>query len=889
MVPGVGRAVTQAPGTRRRSPEKDEPALDPAVPKPPRDLVLRPRLLARLDDGASDSVLTLLSAPPGAGKSVLLGSWLRERMPDPHVAWVPLREADRVPFWGRLLDAVSPGGRRRATASVDGPDDDGSQALAEEFVAALEARAEPLVLVVDDLHFAPPAALAALDRVLRSPPAALRLVAASRIDPPLSLHLLRVTGDLTEIRARDLALTDDEAGALFTRMGLELDDRGLAAVLDRTEGWAAGLRLLGLSLRAHGDSDDVVERLTVDERPVAEFLAAEVLSAQPPDVREFLLRTSIVDTVDGPLAGELSGRSDGERVLEQLYRDNVCIERVDGPGHVYRYNQLFGALLRAEAAYELGDELSALHRLAARSLAGRGRGIAAVRHAVEAEQWELAASLLAEHWSAVFATAAGESPFQSLDHLPLAAASGSPVLAAFTALTRIGSASPRGEKALRADAEAHRSDVPEAARPGFDALLRYAAALAARGRGNFAQASKLAGQGLEQGAVETTSSELEEQRRALYLATKGAAELWDGSPEEAQPLLEEAVDLARRTGTTVAEIDALAHLALLELGAGQLRRAARIARAALELERTHARSLPAGVVARVVLALVQHAWGDLDAADAALASAMTLTRRSGDIPGRALAAVAAASVALSESGDVADDALLHLRAMRRRTPTTQLLGGRIVALEARLLAKTARLDEAAVAVADPGSDPDQVVAGARIQLALGEPVEALALLEQRQRGNPYAEIETRVTESIARRMTGDEAQAFATLELALALAEPELVRRPFLDAGGAVRELLGAHLRRTNAHRWLAADLVALLDGRNTADGIAPAELLEALSDRETEVLHYLPTIMSNADIAAELFVSVNTVKTHVKSIYRKLGATRRQDAVRRARQLRLL
>jgi len=859
------------------------------VPKPPRDLVVRPRLLARLDKGASDSVLTLLSAPPGAGKSVLLGSWLRERMPEPRIAWVPLREADRTPFWQRLVDAVPQNGRRGSPPPATAPDDDGSLVLAERFVAALEARTEPLVLVVDDLHFASPAALAALDHVLRAPPAMLRLIAASRIDPALSLHLLRVTGDMTEIRAHDLALTDDEAGALFTRMGLQLDDRELAAVLDRTEGWAAGLRLLGLSLRARGDSDDVVERLTVDERPVAEFLAAEVLSAQPPDVRSFLLRTSIVDLVDGPLAGELSGRSDGERVLEQLYRDNVFIERVAGPGRVYRYHQLFGALLRAEAAYELGEELPALHRLAAVSLAGRGRPIAAVRHSVEAEQWELAATLLAEHWSAVFATVDGDSPFETIDRLPLAAAVDSPVLAAFTALTRIGAASPRGDAALLADAEAHRDRVPEPARPGFDALLRYAGALAARSRGNFKQASKLAGQGLERGAVETASSETDEQRRALYLATRGAAELWEGSAEEAQALLEEAVDVARRTGTTVAEIDALAHLALLELGAGQLRRATRIARAALELERTHARSLPAGVVARVVLALVQHAWGDLDAADAALASALTLTRRSGDLPGRALAAVASASVALSESGDAADDALLHLRAMRRRTPVAGLLSGRIAALEARLLAKTARLDEAAAAVAGAESDPEPAVAAARIRLAQGEPAEALALLEQRAKGAPYVEIEARVTEAVARRMIGDETHALAALETALALAEPELIRRPFLDAGSAVRDLLGAHLRRTNAHRWLAADLVALLDGRNASNGIAPAELLEALSDRETEVLHYLPTIMSNADIAAELFVSVNTVKTHVKSIYRKLGATRRQDAVRRARQLRLL
>jgi LuxR family maltose regulon positive regulatory protein len=227
--------------------------------------------------------------------------------------------------------------------------------------------------------------------------------------------------------------------------------------------------------------------------------------------------------------------------------------------------------------------------------------------------------------------------------------------------------------------------------------------------------------------------------------------------------------------------------------------------------------------------------------------------------------------------------------MRRRSAVAEVLAGRIAALEARLLAKTSRLDDAAAVVAAAGPDPDVAVAAARIQLALGSPFGALAALESRPPGSSYVEIEARVTEAIALRGTGDEEAALVVLDTALALAEPEAVRRPFIDAGGALRDLLGAHLRRTNAHRWLAAELVAFLDGRSSPEGVAPAELLESLSDRETEVLHYLPTIMSNADIAAELFVSVNTVKTHVKSIYRKLGATRRQDAVRRARQLRLL
>jgi LuxR family maltose regulon positive regulatory protein len=879
---------------RARSPRRPEPTsatADLHLPKALPSVVLRPRLFDLLDAGAADCALTLVSGPPGSGKSTLLTSWLREGGRDVSVAWVALREADRAPFWQQVLDAVRPSlGRDMLLYGLDAPGDDASPAFVERFVRAAAELDRPLVLVLDDLHLASAAAVGALDRVLRAPPPQLHVVAASRIDPALPLHVLRVGGDLAEIRAHELAFDEDETRMLFSGMGIELLDHELATVVARTEGWAAGLRLFGLSIHARQGDLDVVERFAVDERPASEFLAAEVLAIQPFDIRMFLLRTSIVDSLDGELANELSDRRDGERVLEQLYRDNVFIERVGGNGHVYRYHQLFGALLRAEAAYELQDELGALHQRAAVCLARRGRPVEAVQHAADARQWELVASLLGEHWSAVFASTDHDAQTDLFPALPAQEASISPVVEAFQALTRVATSSSRGEAALLADAQARRDDVPEAARPGFDALVRHASALAARARGNFPQAAKLARLGLERAPIEATSAESEDQRRALGLATLGAAQLWEGAPDEARATIEEAVDIARRTGTTPAEIDALAHLALLELEAGQLRRAARIARAALDLERVHAQSLPAGVVARLVLALVQYEWGDLDVAEAALASADAVTRRSGDVPGRVLGAIATAAVALSEGGESADDALLRLRAIRRRTPVlTGALGGRVAALEARLLAKTARLDEAAELLADSNGDPDAAVASARIKLALGLPLDALEALAARRGASPYVEIEARVTEAVARRALGDEDGAVESLEVALALAEPEAVRRPFIDAGSAVRDLLGAHLRRTNAHRWLAAELAAYLDGRNAADGVAPAELLEALSDRETEVLRYLPTIMSNADIASELFVSVNTVKTHVKSIYRKLGATRRQDAVRRARQLRLL
>ena len=752
----VKTAAEQRPS--RRPPVVVRAAPEPHLPKPPRSVVPRPRLFDRLDAGTADAALTLVSGPPGAGKTTLLTSWLRAHPGEGRV-WIALRESDRALFWQQVLDAVRPAlGREMPLRTLDAPGDDASPAFIERFVRAAEELDHPLVLVVDDLHLAAPPAIAALERVLRAPPPQLHFVVASRIDPALPLHVLRIAGDLAEVRAQDLAFDETETRALYAGMELELDDREIAALLERTEGWAAGLRLCGLSMRATPGDHGVVERFVVDERPASEFLASEVLSIQPPDVREFLLRTSIVESLDGELANELSGRTDGERVLERLYHDNVFVERVGTEGHVYRYHQLFGALLRAEASYELHDELGSLHARAALCLVRRGQAAAAVKHAEEAQAGELLATLLGEEWAAVFASAAELPSLAPGDrHLQ---PSNSPVTDAFSALLRVAAGSARGEAALLADAQARREAVPPETRPGFDALVRYAAALAARARGNFAQAERLAAVGLERAAVEAGSMSSEDQRRALGLATLGAAQLWQGATEDARASLEEAIDVARRTRTTPAEVDALAHLALIELEAGQLRRAVRIARAALDLERIQAQITPSGVVARLVLASANYVWGDLEAAEASLASAGAVTRRTGDVPGRVLAARVAAAVALSESGESADDALLRLRSVRRRAPALgSAFGGRMAALEVRLLAKTARLDEAAAAAADAGDDADMAVAAARIDLALGAPADALTALARRRGASVYSEIEARVTEAVARRALGDEDDA----------------------------------------------------------------------------------------------------------------------------------
>ena len=856
--------------------------LPPRLPRKLPDEVVRTRLFDLLDEGVEARALTLVSAPPGAGKTILLSSWLRERPPSAPVVWLALHDGDDASLWPPVL---------RTIGGLCGHETD-SVGLVENLVDLLDDLADPLVLVVDDLHNAAPAALASLDRLLHAPPAKLRIVAASRFDPPLALHVLRLTGDLAELRATDLAFDGRETRELFDHLDLDVAPWELAALLERTEGWAAGLRLFAISLLGTPNRESAFDRLWLDERPIAEYLAAEVLATQTPEIRAFLLRTSIVPALDAELANALTGRTDAERMLDRLCRANLFLERLSGEPATYRYHQLFRALLLAEARYELGDQLGELHEQAARLLAQRGRPLSALQHAAGGGSWGLVSTLLADHWAGAIAAAPGRTSRDLIASIPPEQVVASPVVGAFSALLRLVAGDARRASALLAAAGRGREQVPPAARDAFDSLLRYASALAARAGASFTRALELATIQIERAPVEAVSAVDEDRRRTLGLVTVGVSQLWLGATADAEDALEEAIALARTTGDVLAEADALAHLALVDLSQGRFRRAARFARASLTLdEEALPTARPAMLAARTALAFAHHVWGDDVAARESLAAAQTAARSTGDVPGRALVAIAAARLAASSGGDDADDALLQLRAMRARSPAAKcaLVSGYATALEARLLAETGRLDEAHTILAEPGNDPETVVAAARIELARGVPAAALLGLAGLRAPSHATRIEALVTEAVAHHTLGDAASAHETLARALVLAEPEVVTRPFLDAGLPIRELLGEHLRTTNTQRWLASELVGALDGRVGRGRTAPAELLEPLSQREREVLRYLPTIMSNADIAAELFVSVNTVKTHVKSIYRKLGANRRQDAVRCARQLRLL
>jgi LuxR family transcriptional regulator, maltose regulon positive regulatory protein len=348
----------------------------------------------------------VVSAPPGSGKTILLRSWIsREGLAD-RAAWVTVERGERDPqqFWLALLDALR--GTRPGSALVRGltaaPDLDG-WAVVERLLKDLTPLEDQVWLVIDDVHgLGSDQALRQLELLVMRAPQKLRFVLATRHDVRLGLHRLRLEGELTEIRADDLRFTAAEARALFAAAGVQLSDPAVGMLVERTEGWVAGLRLAALSMAGHPDPERFAAEFSGTERTVAEYLLAEVLDRQGEDVRRLLLRTSVLERVNGELADLLTGNSGGERVLQDLEEANAFVVSLDPARSWFRYHHLFADLLRLQLRRAEPEEGTAVHELAARWFAGRGLAVEAVRHAQAARDWGLAARLLAGHWPSLY-------------------------------------------------------------------------------------------------------------------------------------------------------------------------------------------------------------------------------------------------------------------------------------------------------------------------------------------------------------------------------------------------------------------------------------------------------------------------------------------------------
>jgi LuxR family maltose regulon positive regulatory protein len=837
--------------------------------------------------------LTLISAPAGTGKTSLLASWLAAEPRS--VAWLtPRPHLTEAAFWAEWLAAVqSVAPPRSALRRLAGPRAGTPAPFVVQLLNGFAELEEPLVVIVDDFHSVRGSDIyGAIEQLLRAAPASLRLVLSTRHDPPLPLHLLRASGELTELRARDLAMTAEEVRELLDGLGVELDPPVLSMLLEQTEGWAAGIRLFTLAHRPRGHELRAIEAIELDERLASEYLLAEVLQRQPEDTREFLLATSVAERFTAELANAMTGREDSAHFAEHLVADNVFIERLDTQPPWYRYHHLFAELLRAELRHTARNRIGELHAYAAKWHFENRSPVDAVHHALAAGDLELLTECLVDGWFELVARTDAAFRSELLELVPETEVDASAPLSAVLASIDFMNGNTRSGSRRLARA---RKAWPEAAGPPLQAVLLFTELLHSTNKGKFTNTARLARELLDLAEDGPFSSQASGTMQSIALAHLGLAQVGLGELDEADTNLSEALEVARIADVPYAELAAMGGMAWVQLTRGRLRRAARIARSAIELAQLRGweHSSQAGV-SLTALALVEYEWDDLDAADAHARELGENARRVDDANGRVWAAAIQASLCLAGRGTDVELALERLLGASELSRVESERLQRIVAvLKARLMAAMSDYDGAAAlvdsAIAEHPSSPGLHAARARLLLAAGDAEGALnALTAPCDAAYPTVAIEREVLRAVALRATGNADAALAALEGALAQAEPEGIRRPFLSAGRGVRDLLAEHLRKAVSHRWFASELLRNLDG---ADGarVLPAELLEPLSVREGEVLRFLPTMMSNADIASELFVSVNTVKTHVKSIYRKLDVTRRQDAVRRARQLHLL
>ena len=398
-------------------------------------IVARPRLFERL---AAPARVSVVSAPAGSGKTVLLRSWISDTGLTGCAAWVPVGRSagDSQAFWVSVLAALrqTAAGSALVQPLTAAPALDG-WGIVERLLADLAPLAERLWLVVDDVHELDPQALGQLELlVMRSPPQ-LRFVLAARHDVRLGLHRLRLEGELVEVRGPDLRFTVAEAEKLFADAGVQL--RSLSRLVERTEGWAAGLRLAALSLAGNPEPERFAEDFSGSERTVAEYLMAEVLDRQPEAVRGLLLRTSILDSVNGELANLLTGASGGERWLQDLEAANAFVVALDGDRSWFRYHRLFADLLQLELRRTEPDEVTGLHRQAAEWLAGHGHWVPAIQHAQAARDWELAARLLADYWPGLHLAGQDAATHQLLAAFPAETRVADAELAALSALDEL--------------------------------------------------------------------------------------------------------------------------------------------------------------------------------------------------------------------------------------------------------------------------------------------------------------------------------------------------------------------------------------------------------------------------------------------------------------------
>jgi LuxR family maltose regulon positive regulatory protein len=865
----------------------------------PEGIVVRPELVARLGRGSSAGVV-LASAPAGSGKTVLIRSWLQTARVG--VAWVSVArgESDSQRFWASVVDAISAvAGSETVGPLAPTPAFDGAAAV-NRLLSDLETLNQPVVLVVDDLHeLASADALHQLESFLARIPPTLRVVLAFRGEVRLRLHRLRLAGALTELRAPDLAFTVDETRELLAASGVALSGPDLLALHERTEGWAAGVRLAAISLSGHTEPERFVAEFSGTDRTVADYLLDEVLERQPPDVRQLLLRTSPLERISGPLADAVTGGSGSEATLRALEETGDFVVALDTDRTWFRYHRLFADLLRVELRRNAPEEVTRVHAAAARWFAANDHVVEAIGHAQAAGDWSQAIGLLTDHYFSLTLDGRQATARGMLRSFPRDLTSADPELALMLAADEQAQGSLDTSAAYVALALRHAELVPAERQRRFDVGLALVRLSLARRRGDFESVVDLIPAfDLAEHPDSWLDILMHNDLRAWALMNLGIVEAWSGRSIAGARHLEEARELSRRIGRTYLEVGCLAHEAST-VTHDSFVRAQAACYAAIEMAE-------------------QHGWGD----DPVIAPALVT-----------LAAALAQTGRFSESERWLDRAEQSLRAQVEPAVGFLLHGvrgavelgrGRVPeALDSfsraeqlgELLATPARLADqfrSATLSAQLASGEAGVVRAvlmslgeeergrgefrevlADLAVADGDPEIALAVLAPILDGSAPVHhvsvvIRALLLEAVIRDGLGEVREAEVAIERALDLAEPDRLVMPF--AHGRSRELLSRHPRHRTAHGAFLAEILDVLSGASLDPPRGdPDPLAEALSEVELRVLRFLPSNLTAPEIGRELYVSTNTVKTHMRHIYSKLDAHTRAQAVERARALGLL
>jgi LuxR family maltose regulon positive regulatory protein len=852
-----------------------------APPRLPGGLVWRARLAKILDEGVRHTA-TLVSAGPGWGKTALVASWAAARSISGPVAWLTLDAQHNDPhaFWCDLLLAMHTAGAVPSGAPLPGVNAD-EAGYRHAFMTAVSNTAVPVVVVLDDLHeVTDDKVLAELAAAMRSRRA--RFVLIARREPALALHRYRLGGDLTEIRAADLGFQLAEATELLALESRSMPADCLAALVRRNEGWSAGLRL-ALDAPDQARADEVVE----------DYLLREVLGEQPDEIRRFLLRTSIPDRICGDLAEALTGRPHGHMTLEDLAGDNLFIERT-GNGRWFRYHGLFRSALRRRAARRWPDTTANLHLAAAGWYETAGNPLAAITHAVLAGEWDLVAAITVRNGLAMLGSADRAEFVEALRQIPPARLGLSAELAVCAVILSYAqgdlAAVPRRLAAARALLNG-RSEAADSEVSAALAILEAGAVI--RWQGDMPQLVR---------ATTTLLADLSRlsfdrapalsQFRAVALNSKGAGLLWSARYDYADRYLWAAASTARTADVPHLEINSFGLLALLAVMQGALREAV-----------DHAAS--AENVARRI-----DAEGRLGIAPAYLARALVESERC-----REPQAEEALRRGLHASGELPEAALSILAGLIRirlmldrgemagaRTMLSQLraeAGPPLVAAQLeRLLGLTGA--EIQLGLGNPawvlreytaraGLVPAEQICLARAHLAVGNLPAAGDLLARIQDSpDRVSVVGAWILTALSADSQGRSSVASDALSRALAVAEPEQIRRPFRIFDTQRMMVLAERQQWLTELHGTAGD-GALAEITGEIPVIMGVQAAGPLSEREIDVLQYLPTVLTAAEIAENLNISVNTVKAHMRSIYRKLGAGRRREAVVTARQTGLI